>query len=175
MVNKIPTHSSGETGCSRPGSSSVSIKGSFGICPRKRLLPYADSLIMMKYSVSPRTDFHARHAGIPGLEFSYKDHIQSANDFEQKIYTLQLENRSTYFGYQIWAATGIRYDEKCSLNRIVNSRITNRQQLFVKIFLVLLRKPIFFWFWAAARHGFVMPAVFFLSKRIWKGKISHEV
>ena len=67
---------------------------------------------MIKYVVSPRTDLTLGMQGVPGLEFTEKDYMQSENDFKQKTWTLQLQNRSVYFGYNIWASTGIRYDEK---------------------------------------------------------------
>ncbi|MDP2982262.1 MAG: hypothetical protein Q8O92_02895, partial [Candidatus Latescibacter sp.] len=38
--------------------------------------------------------------------------IQSENNYKQKTYTLQLQNRTVYFGYNIWASAGIRFDEK---------------------------------------------------------------
>jgi len=50
--------------------------------------------------------------GFKGFEFDHKDYVQRENDFKQKTYMLQLQNRTTYFGYDIWAATGIKFDEK---------------------------------------------------------------
>ncbi|MCE5249149.1 hypothetical protein LLG96_02910 [bacterium] len=69
-------------------------------------------LIMLKYIISDRTDVMLGLQGLPGFEFDYKDHVQAENDYQQKTYCIQLQNRSIYFGYNIWAATGIRYDEK---------------------------------------------------------------
>ncbi len=92
-------------------------------------------LVMVKYIISPRTDVMLGLQGIPGFEFTFKDHVQSANDYEQKTYTLQLQNRTTYFGYQIWAATGIRYDEKTFTEYFRSFEDYKSSTLFVKIFL----------------------------------------
>jgi len=48
---------------------------------------------------------------MPWFEFDYKDYVQRENDFKQKTYMLQLQNRTIYFGYDIWAATGIKFDQ----------------------------------------------------------------
>jgi hypothetical protein len=96
---------------------------------------YRIPLFMFKYVISPRTDVMFGMQGIPGLEFQYKDYIMNMNDFNQKTYTLQLQNRTQYFGYQIWAATGIRYDEK-KFDKIFRSFEDYKSSTtFVKIFL----------------------------------------
>jgi len=90
-------------------------------------------LLMMKYVISPKTDVMLGMQGVPGFEFTFKDYVQGANDYEQKTYTLQLENRSTYFGYQIWAATGIKYDEQ-TFNQIYREFENYKSStIFVKI------------------------------------------
>ncbi|MBN1291429.1 MAG: hypothetical protein JXB48_06275 [Candidatus Latescibacteria bacterium] len=68
-------------------------------------------LIMLKYFISPRTDLMLGLQGIPGLEFYHDDFVQDENDLKQKTYLLQLQNRTNYFGYQIWASTGIKFDQ----------------------------------------------------------------
>ena len=68
-------------------------------------------LFMLKYAISDRTDIMLGLQGIPGFEYKFKDYVQTENDFNQKIYALQIQNRSTYFGYTIWASTGIKFDE----------------------------------------------------------------
>ena len=68
-------------------------------------------LIMFKYIISSRTDIALGLQGIPGFELDYNDYIQSQNDYRQKTYTLQLQNRTNYFGYNIWAAIGVNFDQ----------------------------------------------------------------
>ncbi len=73
-------------------------------------------LVMFKYIISPNTDISLGMQGVPGFQFQYKDYVQSHNDYRKKTYTLQLQNRTSYFGYSVWAAVGvtlnqIRYNE----------------------------------------------------------------
>ncbi len=68
-------------------------------------------IIMLKYVVSPNTSFMLGFQGIPGFEYKYNDYVQSENDNKRKVYILQIENNTTYFGYNIWASTGVRFDE----------------------------------------------------------------
>ncbi|MBN1295113.1 MAG: hypothetical protein JXB48_24985, partial [Candidatus Latescibacteria bacterium] len=68
-------------------------------------------LVMMKYIISSRADIMLGIQGFPGMEFKYKDHIQKINNFSQKTLTLQLQNKTYYFGYEIWASTGFSIDE----------------------------------------------------------------
>lgn len=91
-------------------------------------------LIMLKYVISPRTDLMLGFQGFPGMEFTFKDYIESANDYHQKTYTMQLQNRSTYFGYQIWAATGIRFDQMEFTQSLRSFENYKTSTLFVKIF-----------------------------------------
>jgi hypothetical protein len=96
---------------------------------------YRIPLIMFKYIISPRTDIMLGLQGIPGLEFRFKDYVMEMNNYAQKTYTLQLQNRSTYFGYQIWAATGIRFDEKKFDQDFRSFEDYKSSTMFVKLFL----------------------------------------
>jgi hypothetical protein len=68
-------------------------------------------ILMLKYMISPRTDLTLGMQGAPGLEYSMNDYMQKENNFRETMYSLQLQNRTVYFGYTIWAAAGIRYDK----------------------------------------------------------------
>jgi hypothetical protein len=68
-------------------------------------------VLMIKYIISPRTDLTLGMQGVPRLEYTYTDYIEKENNYMQKTYALQLQNRTVYFGYNIWAAAGIRFDE----------------------------------------------------------------
>ena len=68
-------------------------------------------LVMFKYEISPRTDIMLGFQGFSGFEFDYKDYVQEENDFKQTTNLLQLQNRTTYFGYDIWASTGVQFDQ----------------------------------------------------------------
>jgi hypothetical protein len=92
-------------------------------------------MIMLKYTISDRSDLMLGMQGIPGFEFHYKDYVQSENDFEQKTYCLQLQNRSVYFGYNIWAATGIKFDQIEYLNTIRRFESYKSSTTFVNVAL----------------------------------------
>ncbi|MFC1607427.1 hypothetical protein ACFL47_05595, partial [Candidatus Latescibacterota bacterium] len=68
-------------------------------------------LLMLKYIISPKTNIMFGMQGVPRFEFQYTDHVQSENDFKQKTYCLQLQNHTTYFGYQVWSSVGYKFDE----------------------------------------------------------------
>jgi hypothetical protein len=68
-------------------------------------------IVMLKYVFTPRTDLTLGMQGVPGFEYSTKDYMQSENNFKEKIYSIELQNRTVYFGYNIWAAMGIRFDQ----------------------------------------------------------------
>ena len=92
-------------------------------------------LVMLKYIISPKTNVTLGLQGIPGFQFDYKDFVQRENDFQQKTYALQLENRTTYFGYEIWAATGVRYDELEYFDKTREFESYKTSTLFVNILL----------------------------------------
>jgi len=66
---------------------------------------------MFKYIISPDTDIMLGLQGLPGFEFNFKDYVQSVNDYKRKTYRLQIQNKSIYFGYNIWAAVGVMTDQ----------------------------------------------------------------
>lgn len=73
-------------------------------------------MIYLKYSLTPNTSVTFGMQGINGLEMTYKDYIQSRNDFRQVNQVLQIENRSVYMGFDVWGGFGfevteIKYDE----------------------------------------------------------------
>jgi hypothetical protein len=66
---------------------------------------------VLKYIISDRTDLTLGMQGVPGFGLAYNDYVQTQNDYIQKTYTLQLQNRTTYFGYDIWASVGVNLDK----------------------------------------------------------------
>ncbi len=74
-------------------------------------------LIYLKYQISPQTNVTLGLQGFKGFELQYRDYIQGQNDYKQINYTLQVENRTNYFGFDVWGGFGFRleeimYDEK---------------------------------------------------------------
>ena len=68
-------------------------------------------LLMITYIVSQNTDISLGFQGIPGFELDFADYVQTQNDYKQKTYTLQLQNKTGYFGYNIWGAVGMSYNQ----------------------------------------------------------------
>jgi len=68
-------------------------------------------IVYLKYSVSPLTNVTLGFQGFKGFEMFFKDYIQSHNDYRQMNYILQIENRTTYFGLDIWGGFGFKFEE----------------------------------------------------------------
>ena len=68
-------------------------------------------LVMFKYIISQRTDISLAFQGIPGFELDYIDYVQVHNSYWRKTYCLQIQNRSDYFGYNVWASCGLTLNE----------------------------------------------------------------
>ena len=92
-------------------------------------------LVMFKYEISQDTDIMFGLQGIPGLELNFKDYVQSENDYKQKTSLLQLQNRTSYFGYQIWAAAGFQYDHKTFKETLRSFENYKSTSIFVKVML----------------------------------------
>jgi hypothetical protein len=92
-------------------------------------------LIMIKYEISPRTDIQLGLQGLSGFEFDYKDYVQRENNFKHKTYMLQLQNRTTYFGYDIWASTGVEIDQTDYAEATRQFENYKSSVMYVKVFL----------------------------------------
>ena len=68
-------------------------------------------LITVKYTVSPRTAVTFGMQGLSGFEMLYRDYIQNQNDYRQIDYIFQIENKTTYFGFDIWGGFGFMLEE----------------------------------------------------------------
>ena len=68
-------------------------------------------LVYLKYRISPDTNITLGLQGFKGFELLYKDYIQSHNDYRQVNYLLQIENRTRYFGFDIWGGFGFRLEQ----------------------------------------------------------------
>jgi len=68
-------------------------------------------MVMFKYIISENTDVILGLQGFDSFPLQYTDFVQEQNDYAQKNYVLQLQNRSSYFGYNVWGAAGFKYEE----------------------------------------------------------------
>ena len=68
-------------------------------------------LIYLRYRISPQTNITLGMQGFKGFELLYRDYIQSHNDYKQINTILQIENRTNYFGFDVWGGFGFRLEE----------------------------------------------------------------
>lgn len=68
-------------------------------------------LIYVKYIVSPKTDIIFGSEGFKGLELAYKDFIVDRNNFKRVTYSVQISNRTNYFGFEVWGGIGYKLDD----------------------------------------------------------------
>ena len=68
-------------------------------------------MVILKYTLSPATILTMGMQGFKGFEMVYKDYIQDHNDYRQVNYVLQIENKSTYFGFEVWGGFGLRMEQ----------------------------------------------------------------
>ena len=68
-------------------------------------------MVTLKYAFSPATNVTLGMQGFRGMDLLYKDYIQSHNSYRQINYTVQVENRTTYFGFEVWGGFGFRLEE----------------------------------------------------------------
>ena len=92
-------------------------------------------LVMLKYIVSPRTDIALGMQGIPGFELDYNDYVQTHNDYKEKTYCLQIQNRTNYFGYNVWAAVGVNLEEMDYQESYRKVESYKSSGTFVKVFI----------------------------------------
>ena len=68
-------------------------------------------LVFLKYRLSPSTNITLGIQGFRGFELLYRDYIQEHNNYRQKNMTIQIENRTTYFGFEVWGGFGFKKEE----------------------------------------------------------------
>ena len=69
-------------------------------------------IVYFKYLVSPSTNISFGFQGFKGLELHYKDYIQSRNDYRQVNYVMEVANKTTYFGFDVWGGFGFKLENK---------------------------------------------------------------
>ncbi|MFC1542139.1 hypothetical protein ACFL50_06805, partial [Candidatus Latescibacterota bacterium] len=68
-------------------------------------------VLFLKYMVSARTNVTLGFQGLKGLESKFSDLIQSQNNYTQKNILLQIDNRTDYFGFEVWGGFGIQLED----------------------------------------------------------------
>ena len=68
-------------------------------------------MVFLKYQISPETNINLGLQGFKSFELLYRDYIQSHNDYRQVNYILEISNKTTYFGFEVWGGFGIKLEE----------------------------------------------------------------
>jgi len=69
-------------------------------------------VVSLKYQISPKTNITLGLQGFKGFELLYRDYIQSHNDYRQVNYVLEVANKTTYFGFDIWGGFGFKLEKR---------------------------------------------------------------
>jgi len=65
-------------------------------------------MIYFKYQISPKTNITLGLQGFKGFELLHRDYIQNRNDYRQVNYILEVANRTSYFGFDVWGGFGVK-------------------------------------------------------------------
>jgi len=68
-------------------------------------------MIYLKYQISSMTNITIGLQGFKGFELLHRDYIQSHNDYRQINYILEVANRTSYFGFDIWGGFGVKLEK----------------------------------------------------------------
>ena len=90
-------------------------------------------MIIFKYIISDRTMVTLGLQGVQGFQLYYKDYVQSDNDYRQKNYLFQIENRSDYYGYQIWTGMGFALDQVDYQSKYRNFENYKSSEFFIRM------------------------------------------
>jgi len=92
-------------------------------------------LVYVQYRVSPKTNISWGMQGLKGFELLYKDYIQNHNDYRQLNYILQIENRTDYFGFNVWGAFGFQLEHIMFDENYRKFEEYKSSSLFLKMFI----------------------------------------
>ncbi|MFC1537945.1 hypothetical protein ACFL6H_00850 [Candidatus Latescibacterota bacterium] len=68
-------------------------------------------VLFLKYMISQKTNITLGFQGVKGIETKYSDLIQNQNDYSKKNILLQIDNRTDYFGFEVWGGFGFQLED----------------------------------------------------------------
>jgi len=92
-------------------------------------------MIYFKYQISPRTNITLGLQGFKGFELLHRDYVQSHNDYRQINYILEVSNRTSYFGFDVWGGFGVKLKKLMFEEEYRNFEEYKTSSLFVQIWL----------------------------------------
>jgi len=69
------------------------------------------------------------------IELQFNDYVKPTNDYREKTFALQLQNKTHYYGYQIWASAGINFDQLIYKEAYRKFEEYKSSTTFVKVYL----------------------------------------
>ena len=67
-------------------------------------------LVYLTYKVSDKTNLKFGAQGFKGMELLYKDYVIPKNDYRQTNYIFEIENNTSYFGFNVWGGLGYKLE-----------------------------------------------------------------
>jgi len=92
-------------------------------------------VIYLKYRISDNTNITYGMQGFKGFEMIFKDYIQSHNDYHQINNTIQIENRTDYFGFDVWAGFGFQLEQVSFDEAYRKFEEFKRSSFFLKMYI----------------------------------------
>jgi len=92
-------------------------------------------IVYFKYQISPRTNVTLGLQGFKGFELLYRDYIQSHNDYRQVNYILEIENKTSYFGFDVWGGFGFKSEQKMFEKEYRNFEEYKSSMFYVQMWL----------------------------------------
>ncbi len=92
-------------------------------------------IVYFKYQISPNTNITLGLQGFKGFELTYRDYIQSHNNYRKINYTLEVANKTSYFGFDIWGGFGFKLEQIKFEEEYRNFEEFKSSMLFVQIWL----------------------------------------
>jgi len=92
-------------------------------------------VVSLKYQISPRTNIALGLQGFKGFELLYRDYIQSHNDYRQVNYVLEVANKTTYFGFDIWGGFGFKLEKRVFEEEYRNFEEFKSSMFFLQMWL----------------------------------------
>jgi len=90
----------------------------------------------LKYRISPRTNITIGLQRFKGFEFLYRDYIQGHSDYRQVNYTLEVSNKTSYFGFDIWGGFGAKLEKVMFEKEYRNFEEYKSSMFFAQIWFV---------------------------------------
>lgn len=98
-------------------------------------------ILRLEYPISSRTIIKAGAQGFPFLKSSYRNNVSPDVDFDEQVYLVQLNNTSTYVGYEVNVNLGYERRHRRFVDRQRAGQDLDYNRLFLRVIAGL--RPLF--------------------------------